>query len=147
MRVPPVTPVVTRYLLTTASVHTTAAAADYLTSRLTGDDEVLVLTVTGDGDAGEPDARDAGDAANVARTRLLPASVEILERSGDPATAVRDVLVDRDVDVLVLGPRRGDPDTRGAAPGSTVRGLLGTVNVPAVVVPLDVSEDTPPGGR
>ncbi|MEF8850866.1 MAG: hypothetical protein V5A44_06080 [Haloarculaceae archaeon] len=67
----------TRYLLATASVHTTAAAADYLGPRLAPDDEVL-------------------------------------------------------------GPRRGDPDARGAAPGSTVRSLLGDVDVPVVVVPLDV---------
>jgi nucleotide-binding universal stress UspA family protein len=141
---PTLPPVVTRYLLATASVHTTAAAADHLAPRLTADDEVLVLTVTGDGDAGEPDARDAGDAANVARSRLLPASIAVLDRSGDPEAAIRDVLADRDVDVLVLGPHRGDPDARGAAPGSTVRGLLGDVAVPTVVVPLDVSEETPP---
>lgn len=130
-----VAPAVTRYLLATASVHTTAAAADYLGQRLAGDDEVVVLTVTGDG---EPDARDAGDAANVARSRLLPASVEVLERTGDPATAVRDVLADRGADVLVLGPHRGDPDDRGDTPGSTTRALLGTVDVPVVVVSLDV---------
>ncbi|WP_436925952.1 hypothetical protein [Halosimplex amylolyticum] len=84
----------TRYLLATASVHTTAAAADHLADRLTADDEVLVVTVA------EPDldGRDGGDAANVARTRLLPATVE--------------------------------------APGSTVRALLGSVDVPVVVVPL-----------
>jgi len=133
-----VAPVVTRYLLATASVHTTAAAADYLAERLTDADEVVVLTVTDDDDAGEPDARDAGDAANVARSRLLPASVEVVERTGDPVTAIRDVLADRDADVLVLGPHRGDPNARGDAPGSTVRALLGAVDVPVAVVPLDV---------
>ncbi|MFC7196520.1 hypothetical protein ACFQL4_20870 [Halosimplex aquaticum] len=35
----------TRYLLATASVHTTAAAADHLGDRLTADDEVVVVTV------------------------------------------------------------------------------------------------------
>lgn len=128
----------TRYLLATASVHTTAAAADYLSDRLTADDEVLVVTV-GESDL---DARDAGDAANVARTRLLPATVEVLERHGDPAAEVRAVLADRDVDALVVGPHRGDPgapggsESNGCAPGSTVRTLLGTVDIPVVVVPL-----------
>jgi len=130
----------TRYLLATASVHTTAAAADYLGDRLTADDEVLVVTVS------EPDldARDAGDAANVARTRLLPATVEVLERAGDPADEIGDVLAERDADVLVVGPRRGDPDAAAESgtdddrseSGSTVRTLLGRVDVPVVVVPL-----------
>ena len=131
----------TRYLLATASVHTTAAAADYLGESLTADDEVFVLTVA------EPDLdeRDAGDAANVARSRLLPAVVEVLERDGDPAESVRAVLAERDVDTLLLGPHRGDPGssddpesdvTDAEAPGSTVRTLLGAVDVPVVVVPL-----------
>ncbi|WP_459193086.1 universal stress protein [Halosimplex sp. J119] len=128
----------TRYLLATASVHTTAAAADYLGDRLGADDEVLVVTVA------EPDLddRDAGDAANVARTRLLPATVEVLEREGDPAEEIRAVLAERGADVVVVGPRRGDPDAAEAqerdrdVPGSTVRALLGDVDVPVVVVPL-----------
>ena len=128
----------TRYLLATASVHTTAAAADYLGPRLDADDEVVVVTATDDGDDGEPDARDAGDAANVARSRLLPATVEIVERTGEPVGVVRELLADRDVDVLVVGPHRGEPEVRGEAPGSTVRALLGDVDVPVVVVPLDV---------
>jgi len=128
---------VTRYLLATASVHTTAAAADYLGPRLGADDEVLVVTVAEPGLAD----RDAGDAANVARSRLVPASVESVEREGDPAGAVRELLGERDVDVLVVGSRRGDPGTEGDAGddgrlGSTARALLGAVDVPVVVVPL-----------
>lgn len=128
----------TRYLLATASVHTTAAAADYLGPRLDADDEVVVVTATDDSDDGEPDARDAGDAANVARSRLLPATVEVVQRAGDPVEVVRELLADREIDVLVLGPHRGDPEIRGEAPGSTVRALLGEVDVPVVVVSLDV---------
>lgn len=123
----------TRYLLATASVHTTAAAADYLDGRLGADDAVLVLTVSEPG----VDDRDAGDAANVARTRLLPATVEVLDREGDPAEAVRAVLGDRDVDELVVGPRRGDPEASGGEGGlgSTARALVGGVDVPVVVLP------------
>ncbi|QPV61726.1 universal stress protein [Halosimplex litoreum] len=145
----------TRYLLATASVHTTAAAADYLAGRLTADDEVVVLTV----DEPDLDSRDAGDAANVARSRLLPATVRVLEREGERAAGVpprndevgaadlvaaeiRVLLDEREVDALLLGPRRGDPDASevggesdGGAPGSTVRALLGDVAVPVVVVP------------
>lgn len=134
----------TRYLLATASVHTTAAAADYLGPRLDADDEVLVLTVA------EPALaeRDAGDAANVARSRLLPATVEVVQRDDDPTDGIRDVLAARDVDVLVIGSRRGDLAGAddgddwddGADPhdrvGSTARALLGSVAVPVVVVPL-----------
>lgn len=128
----------TRYLLATASVHTTAAAADYLGPRLDADDEVVVVTATDDSDDSEPDARDAGDAANVARSRLLPATVEVVKRTGDPAGVVHELLADREIGVLVVGPHRGDPADRGEAPGSTVRALLGDVAVPVVVVPLDV---------
>ena len=132
----------TRYLLATASVHATAAAADDLGDRLTADDDVLVVTVSGP----DLDARDAGDAANVARSRLLPATVEVLEREGEPGKAIRAVLVERDTDVLALGLRRGDPtegektDSGGRdTPGSTVRALLGMVDVSVVVVPLPES--------
>jgi nucleotide-binding universal stress UspA family protein len=124
---------VTRYLLATTSVHTTAAAADYLESRLAADDEVSVLTVA----ESEMADRDAGDAANVARSRLLPATVEILTRDGDPVDGIRSALTGRDVDELVVGTRR--PDTAGddsdSVPGSTVQSLLGTVDVPVVVLP------------
>ena len=120
----------TCYLLATTSVHTTAAAADYLADGLTAEDDVLVLAVD---EPGVP-ARDAGDAANVARSRLLPATVTVLEREGDPAEAIRAVLAAEDVDELVVGPRRGDPEA-DAEVGSTTRALLGTVDVPVVVVP------------
>jgi len=125
----------TLYLIATTSVHTTAAAADYLGSRLTADDEVLVLTVA------EPALadRDAGDAANVARSRLLPATVEVLPREGNPADEIRAVLDERPVDELVVGTRRpgpagGEPETGDATPGSTVQSLLGSVGVPVVVL-------------
>ncbi|WP_340098482.1 universal stress protein [Salinibaculum salinum] len=121
----------TRYLVATASVHTTAAACDYLQSRVDSDDEVLVLAVR------EPalDNRDLGDAANVARTRLVAPNVETLTREGNPVEEISAVATERDVDVLVVGPRRGDPETSGDAPGSTTRALLANSTRPVVVLP------------
>jgi nucleotide-binding universal stress UspA family protein len=120
------------YLVATDSVHTTAAACDYLEGRLDGSatDTVTVLTVAGDG-------RDAGDAANVARARLAGrAALETVTREGDPAEAIRAATAELDADVLVLGPRSGEP---GAEPdlGSTARAVLADAPVPAVVVPLE----------
>jgi nucleotide-binding universal stress UspA family protein len=122
----------TRYLVATASVHTTAAACDYLQPRVDGDDDdVVVLAVR------EPrlDERDPGDATNVARTRLVAPSVETVTREGEPAAEIRAVAAEREADVLVVGPRRGDPDSAGAAPGSTVRALLAGSAQPVVVLP------------
>ena len=121
----------TRYLVATASVHTTAIACDYLHPRVGKDDEVFVLAVR------EPplEDRDPGDATNVARTRLVTPSVETLTREGDPATEIRAVATEREVAVVVVGPRRGDPETSGTAPGSTVRTLLGESPRPVVVLP------------
>lgn len=120
------------YLVATDSVHTTAAACDYLEGRLDGSatDTVTVLTVAGDG-------RDAGDAANVARARLAGrAALETVTREEDPAEAIRAATAELDADVLVLGPRSGEP---GAEPdlGSTARAVLADAPVPAVVVPLE----------
>ena len=121
----------TRYLVATASVHTTAAACDYLQPRVDADDEVVVLAVR------EPalDDRDPGDATNVARTRLVAPSVETVTGEGDPAEEIRAVASEQDTDVVVVGPRRGDPDSAGAAPGSTVRELLAGSSRPVVVLP------------
>lgn len=121
----------TQYLVATASVHTTAAACDYLQSRVGADDEVLVVAVS----EPELDDRDPGDATNVARTRLVAPTVETLTREGDPAAEIRTLARERDVDVLVVGPRRGDPAASGDAPGSTVQALLTESTRPVVVVP------------
>lgn len=121
----------TSYLLATASIHTTAAAADYLQPRLTAEDEVVVVTVA---ESELPD-RDPDDAANVARSRLVPASVEVCRRSGEPADEIQAVLEDVDADIVITGPRRGDPEADSTL-GSTTRSLLEWVDVPVVVVPL-----------
>jgi len=121
-----------RVLVATASVHTTAAACDYLEDRLGSGDTVVVLTVEDGSVAG----RDAGDAANVARTRLLEPAVETRTRDGDPAAAIQQVADEADVDEIVVGQTRGDPDTAGTAPGSTVRTLLAGTAYPVVVLPV-----------
>ncbi|WP_336001187.1 universal stress protein [Halorientalis halophila] len=121
----------TTFLVATASVHTTAAACDYLADRATADDTVLVVSVT------EPDSnpRDAGDATNVARTRLVDPTVETITQEGRPSDVIQSLVAERSVDEVLIGPRRGDPD---AAPGlgGTAADVLVSLDVPVVVVPL-----------
>jgi nucleotide-binding universal stress UspA family protein len=122
----------TRVLVATASVHTTAAACDYLDGRLDSDDTVVVLTVEDDTVAG----RDAGDAANVARTRLFEPTIETITREGEPATEIRQVAEQENIDQIVLGKTRGDPEVAGTPPGSTVRTVLAESEIPVVVLPV-----------
>jgi nucleotide-binding universal stress UspA family protein len=121
----------TTVLVATASVHTTAAACDYLGGRLGDSDRVVVLGVAEPGLA----ARDVGDAANVARTRLVEQGVEVLTREGEPADEIATVADERDVDEVVVGATRGDPEAAGEPPGSTVRALLTANRWPVVVLP------------
>lgn len=121
-----------RFLVATDSVHTTAAACDYLESRLDPDDSVTVVTVPGS------DTRDAADALNVANARFLgEASVEAerLETDGDPASAVLAAATSNSVDVIVIGPHAGTPES-GPTLGSTARRIIEAADVPVVVVPL-----------
>jgi len=121
----------TTFLLATASVHTTAAACDYLTERVTADDTVLVVSVT---EAGV-DARDTGDATNVARTRLVAPTVETITEEGHPSEIVQELVAERGVDEVLIGPRRGDPDVTPGL-GGTAADLLVSLDVPVVVIPL-----------
>lgn len=119
------------FLVATASVHTTAAACDYLGERVTADDTVLVVSVT---DA-DTDDRDAGDATNVARTRLLDPTVETVVRAGHPSDVIQEIVAERDVGEVLIGARRGDPEATPGL-GGTAADLLVSLDVPVVVVPL-----------
>ncbi|MFT4947340.1 MAG: nucleotide-binding universal stress UspA family protein [Natronomonas sp.] len=127
----------TTVLVGTDSVHTTAAACDYLGPRLGADDAVLLCSIPE-----EPvSERDAADAANVARTRLVEPTVDILDSDslpdGDSVAAVLCELArEFDVDELLVGTSRGDPETAGDPPGSTVRAVLAEADRPVVVVPV-----------
>ena len=119
-----------RVLIATDSVHTTAAACDYLEPRLDGDDAVAVVTVPTD------EARDAADALNVATARLLGrAEVETarLDAGGDTADVILAAVEDRSPDTVVVGRHAGAP---GAGPGlgGTARRVVEGVDVPVVVV-------------
>jgi len=121
-----------QYLVATDSVHTTAAACDYLEPRLDPDDTVAVVTVPG------ARARDSDDALNVANARLLGhASVETarLETDGDPASAILAAVADRSPDVVIVGPHAGTSDA-GPSLGDTARRIVKSVDSPVVVVPL-----------
>ena len=123
---------VTRFLLATDSVHTTAAACDYLADRLDDGDEVQVIAV----DAGEGDARDADDALNVAATRLAGlASVGTTRTEGDPVDAILDAAAEEGASEIILGARSGAPGTDTEL-GATARAVLERVSIPAVVVPV-----------
>jgi nucleotide-binding universal stress UspA family protein len=121
----------THYLVATRSVHTTAAACDYLTEELAPDDRVTVLTV-----ADETGDRDGGDALNVAVARLSGlATVEQERREGGPGEEILAAADAVGADRLVLGSRQGEPGTPRHV-GETATHVLANANVPAVVVPL-----------
>ena len=118
-------------LVATDSVHTTAAAADYLETRVGPDDRVTVLAVA------EPGAdRDAGDALNVAGVRLgALTDLETVTRSGPVAEAILAAVAERSVDELVIGARAGHPEAEPGL-GGTARAILAAAPVPVVVLPV-----------
>lgn len=121
----------TDYFVATGSVHVTAAAADYLQGRLDpSEDSVVVVGVR------EPERheRDAGDAANVARSRLAAAMPETELREGDPATELLAAIEAHDPDVVLVGANAGTGGASGV--GGTATELLASVDRPVVVVPL-----------
>lgn len=121
-----------RILVATASIHTTAAACDYLSAHA-DPDRILVVGVEESGHSHQAVA----DATNVAKARLGSPDdppVETLRRSGDPATEILAVAEERDVDLLVAGAHGGDPESGGTPPGSTVTRLLTEGEWPVVVV-------------
>jgi nucleotide-binding universal stress UspA family protein len=146
----------TRFLVATASVHVTAAAADYLQDRIElGADEVVVVGV----DAPDAPARDLADAANVARARLAAATPTAETREGDVVGELLAAADEHDPDEVVIGTTRGKAsgpgvdgttptDRKGPSmderranadreqPGSTARALLDELDRPVVVVPV-----------
>lgn len=123
-----------RYLLATDSVHTTAAACDYLQDRAGPEDGVRAVHVQSDeGD----DARDGREALNVATVRLgAVADVDTEQRSGRPAEELLAAAEEFDADEIVLGVRGGESGSESAV-GSTARAVLGDADRPAVVVPQE----------
>lgn len=122
----------TRYLIATASVHTTAAASDYVQERATENDRVWVMTVDENG----RDPRDGGDALNVARVRLGGrVTVEAETRTGDAGGEILAYAAEVDADEIVIGARSGDPG-RTPGVGTTAEYVLTNADRPVVVVPL-----------
>lgn len=120
----------TDFLVATSSVHVTAAAADYLTERANPGEDGVVVAVR------EPaaPARDAGDAVNVARSRLATLVPTTDIRDGDPETELLAAIEEHDPDEVLIGANRGVEGSEGV--GSTARALLSQVDRPVVVVPL-----------
>ena len=121
----------TEYLVATSSVHVTAAAADYLQARLDPAADTVVVVAVRESNA--PD-RDAGDAANVARSRLAAAAPTVETLDGDPTESLLDAVADHEPDEVLIGPHRGVAGADGL--GSTARALLERADRPVVVVPL-----------
>ncbi|MCU4741402.1 universal stress protein [Halobacteria archaeon AArc-m2/3/4] len=123
------------YLVGTDSVHTTAAACDYLAERATDADTVTVVAVVLP-DADELSRRDGEEALTVAPVRLATVGTvetEVLE--GEPAETILETAADVDADEIVVGARSGAPDTPVGL-GSTAASILTDADRPVVVVPL-----------
>lgn len=123
-----------RYLVATDSVHTTAAACDYLEPRLEDDDFVSVVSVPG------TDERDAEDALNVVNARLAglaDITTEQFLTDGDPAKGILSAANNAAVDAIVIGPHAGDPES-GPELGGTARHIIEKADVPVIVVPLSI---------
>ncbi|WP_435193824.1 universal stress protein [Natronomonas sp. EA1] len=119
----------TRYLVATASTEVTAAACDYLEPRLTGDDEVYVLTVD---EAANP-ITERTALLRLAQERLADTvEVRTIRRTGDPTREIVQFAREKSVDEIIIGPRRA----AGPKIGSSMRAVLNRVEVPVFVVPL-----------
>ncbi|MBZ6493385.1 universal stress protein [Natrinema longum] len=122
------------YLVGTDSVHTMAAACDYLDDRATAEDTVTVIAAAPADDP--PARRDGQEALNVAPVRLATVGeVETALRSGPPAETLREAAAEHEVDEIVVGAHSGDPEATREL-GSTARRLLAAASRPVVVVPI-----------
>ncbi|WP_255192696.1 universal stress protein [Natronobeatus ordinarius] len=121
-------------LVGTDSVHTTAAACDYLADRATTADAVTVVAVASPDDPAA--RRDAEEALNVAGVRLFDVGdLETTIRAGDPAEELLEAAAERDVDELVIGARGGRPGAT-ADVGDAAQAVLTRADRPVVVVPV-----------
>ena len=124
----------TQFLVGTDSVHTTAAACDYLTERASAEDAVTVVAVASPEDP--TSRRDAEEALNVAGVRLFDVGdLETTVREGEPADELLEAASERDVDEFVIGARSGRPGAT-AGVGETARAILARADRPVVVVPV-----------
>jgi nucleotide-binding universal stress UspA family protein len=118
------------YIVATESVHTTAAACDYLLETLSSGDQVTVLTIT------SPDnkSRDAADAANVATARLTGAcELAFEQQNGEPAAEIEKAADTLDTDVILMGVHSGQVGARSDL-GNTAQSVLESVSIPTVIL-------------
>jgi len=114
------------YLLATASVHTTAAAADWLAGRLGPDDRLTVLGVV-EGD----DDRDVEDALNVARVRLPETDLRVERREGVPDREILAAVDALGAEHVLVGLHQPGGDGLG----TTAAAVLVEAGVPVTVLP------------
>lgn len=128
----------TVFLVATDSVHTSAAAADYLAGRADGNDVIYGVFVDDAGDA--TTTRDGMEALNAFRVRLAATTtVETAQRDGDVVAELCAHADEKGIDEFVIGARSGAPGGDRRV-GATARELLGTADRPVVVVPLEALE-------
>ncbi len=122
------------YCVGTDSVHTTAAACDYLERRVTDADTVTVISVL------DPkvlsDRRGCEEALNVASVRLFEADVKTQVREAEPATALLEAATEVGADELIIGGRSGRPGTERVV-GSTASKIVAKATIPVLIVPLE----------
>ena len=127
-----------RYLAAIDTVHTAAAACDYLTGRLDDGDDVVAITVRPPDAQGGDVERDGREALNVLGVRLPAVDLECETPRGEPAETILDVAATRGVDEIVIGARGGAPGAATGGLGSTARNVLADAAVPVVVLPVVV---------
>jgi len=123
----------TTFVLSTDSVHTSAALCDYLVDRLDEDDTVHAVASLLDTAASADDRRDGEDALNAVYARLgAVATVEThrLDRGNTPAADVGAVAADVGADEIVL-------EAGGSSDGigDVTEGVVASADCPVVVVP------------
>lgn len=130
----------TKFLVPTNSVDSSAAACDYLTDRLAESDSVVAVnSLVGGDETGAEEIRDGKEALNVVDVRLgAVAGVETHQfvRGNEPTTDVLRACEEFDPDELVISIRDRSP-TGKAVFGSVSQQLLLNADRPVVSVPRE----------
>lgn len=130
----------TRFLVATNSVHTSAILADYLEDRLDeGDELVVVNSQVGGSETSSEDVRDGEDALNAVVSRFsadYDVETHQFVRGNNPAQDVLAHAEECDADEIVIGVRKRNPSAKVVF-GSVAQKILLNANRPIAVVPRE----------